>query len=104
MIRRNKVGLGPSSRKHLPRYEPSAAPPPGHHPDVSTFTWVSEVLPTLPPSRRPAHDCVLGPGELLYFPPNWWHATLNLGEHTVFMSSFASDHAREDAEGWRPPG
>ena len=75
---------------------PSAAPPPGHDPDVSTAAWVRDVLPTLPPHRRPRHDCVLGPGEVLYFPPSWWHATLNEDAHTVFVSSFASDQARDD--------
>ena len=70
---------------------------PGHDPDVSTAAWVRDVLPTLPPHRRPRHDCVLGPGEVLYFPPNWWHATLNEDAHTVFVSSFASDQARGPA-------
>mmetsp|Transcript_26948 Transcript_26948/g.80797 ORF Transcript_26948/g.80797 Transcript_26948/m.80797 type:complete len:281 (+) Transcript_26948:348-1190(+) len=86
-------------RKRWLLYPPGAAPP-GHHPDVSTRRWVEAVLPAL--SRRPAHDCVLGAGELLYFPPNWWHATLNLDAHTVFVSSFASDHARDGERLWAP--
>ena len=83
-------------RKRWLLYSPSAAPPPGHDPDVSTAAWVRDVLPTLPPHRRPRHDCVLGPGEVLYFPPSWWHATLNEDAHTVFVSSFASDQARDE--------
>ena len=82
-------------RKRWLLYAPSAAPPPGHDPDASTAAWVRDVLPTLPPHRRPRHDCVLGPGEVLYFPPRWWHATLNEDAHTVFVSSFASDQARD---------
>ena len=83
-------------RKRWLLYVPSASPPPGHEPDVSTAAWVRDVLPTLPPHRRPRHDCVLGPGEVLYFPPSWWHATLNEDAHTVFVSSFASDQARDE--------
>jgi len=55
-------------------------------PDASTLQWVLDVYPRLPPSARPL-ECVLGPGEALYFPTNWYHATLNLGE-TVFLSTF----------------
>ena len=83
-------------RKRWLLYAPSAAPPPGHEPDTSTAAWVRDVLPTLPAHRRPRHDCVLGPGEVLYFPPSWWHATLNEDAHTVFVSSFASDQARDE--------
>jgi hypothetical protein len=39
---------------------------------------------TLSCSLAPA---VLGPGEIIYIPNNWWHATLNLGE-SVFISCF----------------
>lgn len=83
-------------RKRWLLYAPSASPPPGHDPDTSTAAWVRDVLPTLSRRRRPRHDCILGPGELLYFPPNWWHATRNEDAHAVFVSSFASDHARDE--------
>jgi oxalate decarboxylase/phosphoglucose isomerase-like protein (cupin superfamily) len=29
------------------------------------------------------------PGEIIYFPDRWWHATLNI-DTTVFMSTFLS--------------
>lgn len=32
-------------------------------------------------------ECVVNPGETLYIPDWWWHATLNIGE-TVFISTF----------------
>ena len=32
-------------------------------------------------------ECNIVPGEVLYFPSNWWHAVVNVGE-TVFVSSF----------------
>jgi hypothetical protein len=34
------------------------------------------------------HECVIYPGEVLYFPPMWMHATLNLESYNVFMSLF----------------
>ena len=33
-------------------------------------------------------ECVIGPGELIYFPPEWHHATLNYGEYVSFASVF----------------
>lgn len=78
-------------RKRWILYPPASAAPPGFDKDRSTAEWVDSVLPALPAVDRPAFDCVLSPGELLYFPPQWWHATLNLDRHTVFVSSFASD-------------
>ena len=36
-------------------------------------------------------ECVIGPGELLYFPANWPHATLNLDAYTSFASTFLID-------------
>ena len=33
-------------------------------------------------------ECVTGPGEMLYFPSSWMHATLNVDEYNVFMSLF----------------
>lgn len=37
------------------------------------------------------HECVAGPGELLYFPKGWWHATENLDDYNVFVSTFVHD-------------
>ena len=33
-------------------------------------------------------ECTIVPGEILYFPPMWMHATLNLDVYNVFMSLF----------------
>lgn len=35
--------------------------------------------------------CSLGPGEVLYIPPGWWHATLNLADWTAFVSTFTME-------------
>lgn len=33
-------------------------------------------------------ECSIGPGEVLYFPDRWVHATLNLDDYTFFVSLF----------------
>jgi len=59
---------------------------PGFDPSRTTLQWLEEVYPSLPPEDRPL-ECVIEPGEVLYFPDKWYHATLNLND-TVFMSTF----------------
>ncbi len=34
------------------------------------------------------HECVIQPGEVLYFPSQWMHATLNLEQYNLFVSLF----------------
>jgi hypothetical protein len=36
-------------------------------------------------------ECTMGPGEVLYVPPLWWHATLNLEPWTAFISTFTKE-------------
>lgn len=38
--------------------------------------------------RHELFQCVIQPGEALYFPSQWFHGTLNLDPYTVFVSSF----------------
>eukprot|EP00808_Paulinella_micropora_P014250 g27302.t1 len=59
--------------------------------DISAVQWVEQVYPKLSESEKPL-ECVIGPGELLYFPDGWYHATFNLGL-TVFMSDFTDGQA-----------
>ncbi len=35
--------------------------------------------------------CTAGPGQVLYIPPQWWHATLNMDEYNVFVSVFTQE-------------
>ena len=35
--------------------------------------------------------CIVGEGEVIYIPPNWWHATLNLANWNSFMSTFTRE-------------
>jgi hypothetical protein len=32
------------------------------------------------------------PGDLLYFPDEYWHATINLDRYTAFVSTFTTEH------------
>jgi len=54
----------------------------------TTLQWFLEDYPRI--SRRLTfYECTVGPGEILYFPNLWWHATINL-EPTVMMATFVS--------------
>uniref|UniRef100_A0A8C9F604 Jumonji domain containing 8 n=1 Tax=Pavo cristatus TaxID=9049 RepID=A0A8C9F604_PAVCR len=59
---------------------------PHFHPNETTLAWLQHTYPTLPPEERPL-ECTIRPGEVLYFPDRWWHATLNL-DTSVFISTF----------------
>ncbi|XP_064008756.1 jmjC domain-containing protein 8 isoform X3 [Pogoniulus pusillus] len=71
-------------RKRWFLYPPDQAP--HFHPNETTLAWLHHTYPTLPPAQRPL-ECTLRPGEVLYFPDRWWHATLNL-DTSVFISTF----------------
>eukprot|EP00438_Fugacium_kawagutii_P007800 Skav236035 [mRNA] locus=scaffold1509:130111:131130:+ [translate_table: standard] len=57
---------------------------------MSQFHWYLEERPLLESSGRLANmqECVINPGEILYFPDNWHHGVINLGDYTAFVSSF----------------
>lgn len=57
--------------------------PPAFDPNMHAYDFFQQQL--YPPNT---FDCTLGPGEVLFIPDLWWHATLNIGE-TVFVSMFA---------------
>lgn len=42
----------------------------------------AKIVNNLPLGRRPLY-CVQRPGEIIWFPDGWWHATENLGEFNV---------------------
>ncbi|XP_072733730.1 jmjC domain-containing protein 8 isoform X6 [Ciconia boyciana] len=81
-----EIGVSPSpgvfQRWFL--YPPDKTP--HFHPNETTLAWLHRTYPTLPPAERPL-ECTLRPGEVLYFPDRWWHATLNL-DTSVFISTF----------------
>mmetsp|Transcript_36380 Transcript_36380/g.53290 ORF Transcript_36380/g.53290 Transcript_36380/m.53290 type:complete len:95 (-) Transcript_36380:311-595(-) len=65
--------------------------PPEHpldwDPDMTQQAWLEDVYPLLKEQQRP-WECVIAPGEILYFPDEWMHATINLDVWTVFVSTF----------------
>uniref|UniRef100_A0A8B9NXG0 Jumonji domain containing 8 n=1 Tax=Apteryx owenii TaxID=8824 RepID=A0A8B9NXG0_APTOW len=71
-------------RKRWFLYPPDKTP--HFHPNETTLAWLRHTYPTLPPGERPL-ECTIHPGEVLYFPDRWWHATLNL-DTSVFISTF----------------
>ena len=54
-------------------------PPSGYRYDMSQLKWIQQTLPKLPASVKP-WTCTQEPGEILYVPDSFWHATLNIGE------------------------
>ncbi|NXJ16885.1 JMJD8 protein, partial [Odontophorus gujanensis] len=71
-------------RKRWFLYPPDKTP--HFHPNETTLAWLQHTYPKLPPAERPL-ECTIRPGEVLYFPDRWWHATLNL-DTSVFISTF----------------
>ena len=67
-------------RKRWLLYHPDTMPP-FHYPThgMSVETWLRKVFPALPAERRPL-SCTVQPGELIYVPETWYHATMNMGE------------------------
>nr|DBA19209.1 TPA: hypothetical protein GDO54_015075 [Pyxicephalus adspersus] len=71
-------------RKRWLLYPPDKTP--DFNPNRTTLSWMVDVYPFLPAGERPI-ECTIRPGEVLYFPDRWWHATLNL-DTSVFISTF----------------
>ncbi|KAI4900796.1 hypothetical protein NFI96_026300, partial [Prochilodus magdalenae] len=71
-------------RKRWFLYPPDQAPE--FHPNHTTLSWVTHSYPNLEIHSKPL-ECTIRPGEVLYFPDRWWHATLNL-DPSVFISTF----------------
>ena len=65
-----------------------------YHKDHSSRYWMEYVYPFLPKHIRKQHyyECTLDPGDVIYFPNHWWHATINLDRYTAFISTFTNEH------------
>ncbi len=46
---------------------------------------------TIAPGSHP-YECTLSPGDVIYFPDMWWHATINVDSNTAFVSTFTQEH------------
>jgi hypothetical protein len=61
---------------------------------ISAQLLHSEPAHTLHFSRQQPQSmmsCMLRPGHVLYIPPHWWHATLNLRHYNFFTSYFIQE-------------
>lgn len=56
--------------------------------NLSVAQWVAQDLPGFDAHGAGLVECTLEPGEVLYFPSQWPHATLNLDSYTSFASTF----------------
>lgn len=61
---------------------------PEFNPNKTTMQWWIEDYKRIA-KEIDLYECTLSPGEIIYFPDRWWHATLNL-DTTVFISTFLS--------------
>jgi Cupin-like domain len=71
----------------------TSASPIFHDANQSTLQWMHDVYPYIEP--RP-YECTLQPGQAIYFPTSWWHATLNLHRYTAFISTFTTEHLHQN--------
>lgn len=75
---------------------------PSFHPDQTSRNWMEYNYTSLNEEDRPL-ECTLYPGDMIYFPDMWWHATINLDKYTAFVSTFTQDHlfvANESDDNW----
>ena len=70
MLQQNTTGVGAGSTKHKKK---------------------APVLYPVLENGRP-YECTLEPGDLIYFPDRFHHATINCDAYTAFVSTFTSDH------------
>eukprot|EP00547_Thalassionema_nitzschioides_P001717 CAMPEP_0194213944 /NCGR_PEP_ID=MMETSP0156-20130528/14896_1 /TAXON_ID=33649 /ORGANISM="Thalassionema nitzschioides, Strain L26-B" /LENGTH=309 /DNA_ID=CAMNT_0038942093 /DNA_START=144 /DNA_END=1069 /DNA_ORIENTATION=- len=74
-------------RKHWIVYPPHAKP--DFDPDQTSRHWMEYTYSELLQEEMP-WECTLDPGDLIYFPNEWWHATINLDSYTSFLSTFTT--------------
>jgi len=100
-------------RKHWVLYPPGAATAADFPKDQSSRQWMEDVYYPMKmmmkedvvdgggdddddgESSLPV-ECTLDPGDIIYFPDGWWHATINLDPYTAFISTFTTEHNVED--------
>ena len=72
---------------------------PDFHPDQTSLNWMEYTYTSLArakaeetPAPPSYYECTLDPGDIIYFPDMWWHATINLDTYTAFVSTFTQEH------------
>ena len=65
---------------------------PAFDPNQRTLDWIRNQGKNLTEAQRQKlMQCTVHEGEMIYFPEFWYHATLNLDNYTVFVSSFTTE-------------
>ena len=57
------------------------------NPNRTTLFWFGNEYENYKQINDDLFECVIQPNDVLYFPSNWYHATLNI-DQTVFVSAF----------------
>jgi hypothetical protein len=62
---------------------------PGFHPDMSVAQWTADVYSYFEEdSAAKPLECVIRPGEILFFPDRWVHGIMNVEDYVFFVSVF----------------
>lgn len=64
---------------------------PNFHKDQTSLNWMEYTYSSMTKKNRPL-ECTLNPGDIIYFPNMWWHATINLDPYSAFVSTFTQEH------------
>ena len=76
--------------KHWLLYPPDRRPM--YDSDYASRYWMENNYMKIENSDDLPWECTLNPGDLVYFPDQWHHATINLSPYTVFVSTFTTEH------------
>mmetsp|Transcript_4730 Transcript_4730/g.5363 ORF Transcript_4730/g.5363 Transcript_4730/m.5363 type:complete len:291 (+) Transcript_4730:43-915(+) len=77
-------------RKHWILYSPENRP--DFHPDQTSLNWMHYNYSIIEKIEDRPLQCTLFPGDILYFPDMWWHATVNVDDYSAFVSTFTQEH------------
>lgn len=77
-------------RKHWVLYPPDRKPT--YNSDYASRYWMENNYMNIEDEDELPWECTLNPGETVYFPDQWHHATINLDTYTVFVSTFTTEH------------
>ena len=77
--------------------DPGGVPPAaGYNPTQPHLKWLEKVYPSLDDSVKPL-ECMQMPGDIVYVPSGWIHATVNVGDTAAIaqrVATFPEDSAR----------
>jgi len=62
------------------------------------WNWFTKLYDTLADKEKPQFKCTQLPGEVMYVPEFWWHATINIGE-TFAHGAMYNSYLTQDKEG-----